>query len=66
MVLQIIILLVLLAIPLIPTFWAIMDIPKRRFATPRTKMLWFLAVSTLPCFGALFYIFMGRRHTEPK
>ncbi len=62
---QIIILLVLLAIPMIPTFWAILDIPKRRFTTPKGKILWFVTVSTLPCIGAVLYILFGRRHTEP-
>ncbi len=66
MALQMILLLIILAIPLIPTFWAILDIPKRRFQTSRSKVLWFLTVSSLPCIGALLYIAFGRRHTEPK
>lgn len=60
---QIIILLVLLTIPLIPTFWAILDIPRRKFSSTKKKILWFLLVSTLPFVGAMFYIIIGRRHT---
>ncbi len=62
---KILIVIAVLAIPLIPTFWAILDIPKRRFKTPKSKILWFALVSTLPFFGALFYIAIGRRSTEP-
>jgi hypothetical protein len=62
---QIIILLVLLSLPLLPTFWAILDIPKRKFPTPGKKIMWFLIVSTLPFVGAMFYIIFARRHTEP-
>ncbi len=57
--------LALLSLPLIPTIWAILDIPKRRFPTPKKKVVWFLVVSTLPFLGAMFYITFARRHTEP-
>ncbi len=62
---NIVILMVILAIPLIPTFWAILDIPRRQFATPKQKLVWFFTVSTLPCVGAILYILFGRRHTSP-
>lgn len=65
MAINIVILMMILAIPLIPTFWAILDIPRRQFATPRQKLIWFFTVSTLPCVGAILYIFFGRRHTSP-
>jgi hypothetical protein len=55
----------LLALPMVPTFWAILDIPKRRFATTRKKIIWFLVVATLPFIGAVFYVALARRHTEP-
>lgn len=64
MAMNILILMVILAIPLIPTFWAILDIPKRQFATPKKKVVWFFTVSTLPCIGAVLYILFGRRHTS--
>lgn len=62
---KVILLLLIFSIPLIPTFWAILDIPKRRFASTKRKVLWFLTVSSLPCVGAVLYIFLGRRSTEP-
>ncbi|MEJ5300279.1 MAG: PLDc N-terminal domain-containing protein [Thermodesulforhabdaceae bacterium] len=63
--LSVILTLVLLFAPLIPTFWAIQDIPKRRFSSPRRKVIWFLTVSTIPFFGALGYLIFERRKTEP-
>jgi cytochrome bd-type quinol oxidase subunit 2 len=49
----------------VPTFWAIFDIPKRRFASHKEKMIWLMTVSTLPFVGAVLYILFKRRHTEP-
>lgn len=63
--LQILILIVLFGTPLIPTFWSILDIPKRRFATPGKKMMWFFLIATLPFVGGMIYILFIRRHTEP-
>jgi len=62
---RILILTALFILPLLPTFWAIQDIPKRRFATHRKKILWFLLVSSLPFVGAMLYILLVRRHTKP-
>ncbi|MCE5335566.1 MAG: PLD nuclease N-terminal domain-containing protein [Desulfobacteraceae bacterium] len=62
---RLIILAVALIIPMIPTFWAILDIPKRRFARLRYKIIWFAVVSTLPVLGAILYLCLGRRHTQP-
>jgi beta-lactamase regulating signal transducer with metallopeptidase domain len=63
--LKILILALIFAIPIAPTFWAITDIPKRRFQARKQKMIWFAVVATLPCIGALMYIIFGRRSTEP-
>jgi hypothetical protein len=62
--LQILIVVALFAVPLAPTFWAILDIPKRQFESSQKKMIWFFAVSTLPLIGAVFYILIGRRRTQ--
>jgi hypothetical protein len=62
---KILIVVVMMAIPLIPTFWAILDIPKRRFNSAKQKLIWFFTVSTLPCIGAVLYILVGRRQTIP-
>jgi hypothetical protein len=54
-----------LLLPMAPTFWAILDIPKRRFSSTRKKLVWFLVVATLPFVGAVLYIATARRHTDP-
>jgi hypothetical protein len=63
--LNLLVVIVILILPMVPTFWAIADLPRRRFARLRTKVLWFAVVSTLPCLGATLYILLGRRHTQP-
>ena len=62
---KVMILMGLLLLPLIPTFWAIRDIPGRRFETLRQKIMWFLVVAAVPFFGALFYLGCARRRTRP-
>jgi len=62
---RLVLLIILLLLPMVPTFWAILDIPKRRFSSVKKKIIWFLVVSGLPCVGALFYLALERRHTEP-
>lgn len=59
------ILFVILLIPVVPTFWAIVDLPRRRFSRTRWKVIWFAVVATLPVFGAILYFALARRHTEP-
>ncbi|NLI82436.1 MAG: hypothetical protein GX443_12250 [Deltaproteobacteria bacterium] len=66
MLLRFVILIVLLTVPIIPTFWAILDIPRRRFATRKLKVVWFFVVATLPCIGAILYILFARRRTQPE
>ncbi len=56
---------VLFLIPLLPTLWAIVDLPKRRFSRTRWKIIWFALVATFPLFGAIAYFALVRRHTEP-
>lgn len=65
MFLRTLVVIAILSVPLIPTFWAILDIPRRCFPTPGQKMAWFFVVATLPFFGALLYILLIRRHTAP-
>lgn len=62
---NLVILIILLCLPLVPTFWAIVDIPKRKFPSSNKKLLWMGIVSTLPFFGAMVYILFVRRHTQP-
>ncbi|MEM5790172.1 MAG: PLDc N-terminal domain-containing protein [Syntrophobacteraceae bacterium] len=63
--LKILLLVAIFLIPMIPTFWAILDIPKRQFPTWKSKVIWFAVVSTLPVIGAMLYIFFVRRKTQP-
>jgi len=63
--LQILIMIVIFGVPFIPTFWSILDIPKRRFTSHKKKMIWFFLVATLPFVGGMIYILFVRRHTEP-
>ena len=62
---KMLILLVIFLIPLIPTLWAIVDLPRRRFSRTRWKVIWFALVATLPVLGAILYFALARRHTEP-
>ncbi|MGC8719656.1 MAG: PLDc N-terminal domain-containing protein [Thermodesulforhabdaceae bacterium] len=64
-VLSVVLTLLILFVPLLPTFWAIQDIPKRRFSSTKRKIIWFLTVSTIPFFGAIGYLIFERRKTEP-
>ncbi len=64
-VLHVILILLLLFVPMIPTFWAIQDIPKRKFLSTKRKVVWFFTVSTLPFIGAALYILFERKRTEP-
>jgi hypothetical protein len=63
--LKILMVVVVVLLPMVPTFWAILDIPKRRFSSTKQKILWFLVVATLPFLGAIFYLALARRHTHP-
>jgi hypothetical protein len=62
---KIVLLVIVLLLPMAPTFWAILDIPKRRFSSTKKKVLWFFVVATLPFLGAILYLTFVRRHTHP-
>lgn len=64
--LRMLLVMALFILPMVPTFWAIQDIPKRRFPTRRKKIGWFLLVSALPCVGALLYLLFIRKSTVPS
>ena len=59
------VLFVILLIPVIPTLWALVDLPRRRFSRTKWKVIWFALVATLPVFGAVLYFALVRRNTEP-
>jgi len=63
--LNLLVLMVIAIVPVIPTFWAIVDLPRRRFSSTKSKVIWFAVVSTLPCLGATLYFLLARRNTQP-
>ncbi|MGD9504084.1 MAG: PLDc N-terminal domain-containing protein [Syntrophobacteraceae bacterium] len=62
---KILLLAIAFAIPISPSLWSIMDIPKRKFPSPKQKYLWLAIVASLPCIGGVIYILFERRKTEP-
>ncbi len=62
---KLLVLAILFILPMVPTFWAIVDIPKRRFSTRKKKIGWFVLAASVPCVGGLAYLLFVRRHTEP-
>jgi hypothetical protein len=53
--------LLILLLPMVPTFWAIVDVAYRDFGTVRKKALWGVFVICVPCLGGLVYLIFGRR-----
>ncbi len=46
---------VLLLIPIIPTFWAIIDVSRRKFDNILLQLIWLGIITILPFFGAVGY-----------
>jgi membrane protein implicated in regulation of membrane protease activity len=57
---NLIILLVILILPMLFTFWAIRDVVYGQFPTMQTKYIWLAVVTLLPVVGALVYLVAGR------
>ncbi len=57
---NLLIVIVILLLPLVLTFWAIRDVAYGQFPTTKTKYIWFAVVALLPGLGALFYLVAGR------
>jgi hypothetical protein len=53
--------LLLLLLPLVPTFWAIVDVAYKDFGTLTKKVLWGGFVVFVPCLGGVVYLIFGRR-----
>lgn len=51
----------ILLLPMVPTFWGIVDIAYRDFGTLRKKALWGIFVAFVPCLGGIVYLIFGRR-----
>ncbi len=53
--------LLMLILPIVPTFWAIIDVAYREFASIKIKALWGVFVVLVPCIGGIVYLLIGRR-----
>ncbi|MBW2036309.1 MAG: PLDc_N domain-containing protein [Deltaproteobacteria bacterium] len=53
--------LLIFLIPIVPTFWAIVDLAYRDFVSIRRKALWGIFVVFVPCLGGIVYLLFGRR-----
>lgn len=51
----------ILLLPVVPTFWAIVDVAYRDFGTLKKKALWGTFIVFVPCLGGLVYLIFGRR-----
>ena len=60
---KILILIGILLIPMIPTFFAIIDVAQRPFPSFQKKMIWFAVVTLLPLLGAALYFLFGKKQT---
>jgi hypothetical protein len=58
---MILLILLILLLPMVPTFWAIVDMAYRDFGTLKKKALWGVFVIGVPCLGGLVYLIFGRR-----
>ncbi|KPJ64294.1 MAG: hypothetical protein AMJ45_06105 [Syntrophobacter sp. DG_60] len=54
-------LIIILFLPMVPTFWAIIDVAKRETSAIYLKFFWFALVVLIPCIGGIFYLLLGRR-----
>ncbi len=61
MVTKILILAVIFFLPMIPTFWAIIDVAQKPFQSFQIKVVWFAIVTLIPVLGALVYFLYGRK-----
>jgi len=62
---NLIILLVILILPMLLTFWAIRDVAYGQFPTLQAKYIWLVVVTLLPAVGALVYLVAGRSQRRP-
>ena len=53
--------LLILLLPMVPTFWAIVDVANRDFSSLRKKALWGAFIVFVPCLGGIVYLIFGRR-----
>lgn len=66
MVTKILLLALIFLLPMVPTFWAIIDVAHKPFESFRVKVIWFAIVTLIPVLGALMYFFYGRKRYTIK
>lgn len=52
---------VVILIPMILWFWALIDVLRSDFRDSTTKIVWLIAIIFVPFLGALLYLVIGRR-----
>ena len=58
--------LLLFLLPMVPTFWAIVDVAHRDFGSLGRKVIWGALVVLVPCLGGIVYLIFGRRQGRRK
>lgn len=58
---EILVLLVLFALPVLLWIWAAIDLLSSTFADNTNKIIWLIAIAFLPVIGAILYLIIGRR-----
>lgn len=53
--------LLVLIVPMLPTYWSIRHILAHSFADQQQRALWLVLVIFLPMLGGIIYIFTGRK-----
>ncbi|RKX63317.1 MAG: hypothetical protein DRP41_06345 [Thermodesulfobacteriota bacterium] len=54
-------LILIFLIPMIPTFWAIIELMTKEINSIYGKFIWLLFVIFIPCIGGLCYFLFGRK-----
>ncbi len=56
----------ILALPILPNFFALWHIRQRYFASEQEKSLWFLLSIFIPVLGGLIYLVFGLRRSKKE
>jgi hypothetical protein len=63
---EILIVLIILAIPFGLMIYALIDIMRSEFKESNTKLIFFVLVLLMPCLGSLIYLFIRNNYIKPK
>ena len=59
-------LILIFLIPMMPTFWAIIELMTKEINSIYGKFIWLLFVIFIPCIGGLCYFLFGRKRLLKK